>query len=150
MRLSTRGQYGLRAMCVLGIKYGEGNIPLRLIADQENISLQYLEQIFRQLRRAGLVESARGAKGGYHLARDPVDITVGDVVRTLEGPIAPVECLSGGEECSRQDECLTREAWYRLQQSMKEALDGITLGYLCRGKPADQRRDKEKKHESRR
>ena len=128
-------------MCVLGIKHGDGNIPLRRIADEENISLQYLEQIFRELRRDGLVKSERGAKGGYRLARDPETITVGDVVRTLEGPIAPVECLSGDEECSRQQKCLTREAWYRLQQSMTSALDGITLGYLCRGKPLGKEKD---------
>lgn len=134
MRLSTRGQYGLRAMCVLGLGHGDGYLPLRVIADQEGISLQYLEQIFGELRRAGLVESERGARGGYRLARDPSQITVGDVVRTLEGPIAPVECLTGHEECERAECCLTREAWHRLQQSMTEALDGITLAYLCRGK----------------
>lgn len=121
-------------MCVLGLGHGDGYLPLRVIADQEGISLQYLEQIFGELRRAGLVESERGARGGYRLARDPSQITVGDVVRTLEGPIAPVECLTGHEECERAECCLTREAWHRLQQSMTEALDGITLAYLCRGK----------------
>jgi len=134
LRLSTRGQYGLRAMCVLGLNPGETYLPLRIIAQQEGISLQYLEQIFGELRRAGLVESERGARGGYRLARDPACITVGDVVRTLEGPIAPVDCLTGHEECEREGCCLTREAWHRLQQSMTEALDGITLAYLCRGK----------------
>jgi Rrf2 family protein len=116
------------------MRHGEGNVPLRQIAEEEGISLQYLEQIFGELRRAGLVDSERGARGGYRLARDPASITVGDVVRTLEGPIAPVDCLAGAEECARAEGCLTREAWHRLQQSMTAALDGITLAYLCRGR----------------
>lgn len=135
MRISTRGQYGLRAMCVMAMSAGEGPLPLSDIARREGISLQYLGQLFRSLREAGLVESVRGTKGGYVLARSPDDITVGDVVRAVEGPIAPVECLiDDSEPCERKDFCLTREAWARLRDSMETTLDSITLADLCCGK----------------
>ena len=134
MRISTRGQYGLRAMCFLAMNNSRAPTPLRDISEREGISMQYLEQLFRVLREAGLVESVRGAKGGYLLARDPSEISVGDVVRAVEGPIAPVECVDAGEDgecCERQHSCLTRQAWLRLRDSMVETLDSITLSELC-------------------
>lgn len=111
---------------------GRRPIPLRDISNKEGISLQYLEQLFRDLREAGLVESIRGAKGGYILARSPEEITVGDVVRAVEGPIAPVECLlEDAGCCERRDVCLTRGAWERLRDSIEVTLDSITLADLC-------------------
>ncbi|HHV61783.1 MAG TPA: Rrf2 family transcriptional regulator [Firmicutes bacterium] len=138
MRISTRGQYGLRAMCRLVLLQragGSGPVSLRDIAEKEDISSQYLEQLFRGLRGAGLVESVRGAKGGYILARPPEEISVADILRAVEGPIAPVECVESDSVdacCDRKDYCMTREAWIRLRDSMVETLDSINLADLCK------------------
>ncbi|HAA37444.1 MAG TPA: AsnC family transcriptional regulator [Firmicutes bacterium] len=129
MKVSAKGEYGVRAMAILALEFHEGPLPLRVIAERENISLQFLEQIFLPLRRAGLIESVRGAKGGYLLAKSPDQIRVGDILRVLEGPIAPVECVGkgSGKVCDRSDACLTRGIWERLRDSMSEVLNDITL-----------------------
>ncbi|MBS4021624.1 MAG: Rrf2 family transcriptional regulator [Dethiobacter sp.] len=129
MKLSAKGEYGVRALVILALDYRAGPVPLREIAERENISYQFLEQIFAPLRRAGLIESVRGAKGGYTLARAPEKIKVGDIVRTLEGPIAPVDCVVEGNEgkCGRSDACLSRGIWEKLRDRMSEVLDEITL-----------------------
>src|SRR5699024_11022769 len=93
MRLSTRGRYGLKAMYQLAMHYGEGPIHLKQIADKENLSENYLEQLVSQLRREGLLNSVRGAQGGYMLAMPPKDITVGNILRILEGNLAPADCI---------------------------------------------------------
>lgn len=134
MRLSAKGEYGVRAMVILALEYRAGPVPLREISERENISLQFLEQIFPLLRRAGLITSARGAKGGYVLARKPEEIKVGDIIRTLEGPIAPVDCVAEGNiaKCSRTGACLSRGIWEKLRDRMSEVLDEITLAdVLC-------------------
>ena len=132
MRLSTRGEYGLRTMVELAAAYGDGPVSLNQIAKSENISLAYLEQLIAVLRRIGLVESVRGAHGGYQLAMAPDKISVGDVVRALEGPIAPVDCVVEGKEghCGRETACATRSVWVNLRDRMTEALDSVTLADL--------------------
>ncbi|RQD76269.1 MAG: Rrf2 family transcriptional regulator [Candidatus Syntrophonatronum acetioxidans] len=129
MKLSAKGQYGVRAMVVLALNYRAGPMPIKEIAAREGISSQYLEQIFLELRRADLISSVRGARGGYILARNPEDIKIGDIVRVLEGPIAPVECvLEGSEEvCERTGDCLTRGVWEKLRDRITEVLDDISL-----------------------
>ena len=99
----------------------------------QNISLAYLEQIVAPLREAGLVVSTRGAHGGYHLAHDPQAVTVGDILRALEGPIAPVQCVSEvrqGDRCEREEVCLTRQVWEKVRDSIVTALDSTTLANL--------------------
>ena len=129
MKVSAKGEYGVRAMAILALEFHEGPVPLREIAEREDISFQFLEQIFQPLRRAGLIDSVRGAKGGYVLAKAPDKVKVGDVLRALEGPIAPVECVIEGNNnaCGRSAACLTRVVWERLRDSMSEVLDDITL-----------------------
>jgi Rrf2 family protein len=128
VRLSSRSEYGLRALVALAHRDGALPVPLRVIAEEENISEQYLEQIFVELRRAGFVRSVRGAKGGYRLARLPDEIVVGDVVRLLEGSLAPMECLiEDGPGCVREDGCQTRLIWQRVQSSIEDALGRMTL-----------------------
>lgn len=129
MKVSAKGEYGVRAMVILALDFRAGPMPLREIAEREGISYQFLEQIFLPLRRAGLIDSVRGAKGGYVLAKPPDEIKVGDVLRALEGPIAPVECMGEGntDACGRSAGCLTRGIWERLRNSMSEVLDDITL-----------------------
>lgn len=131
MRLSAKGEYGVRAMINLALNYPEGPIPLSQIARMENISRQFLEQIFATLRREGLISSTRGIKGGYSLAHHPEKICVGDIIRALEGPIIPVDCLDerveGGQRCGREDICLARNVWEKLRNHINNLLDNITL-----------------------
>ena len=134
MRLSTRGHYGLKAMFDLAHNYGSGPISLKTVAERQNLSDHYLEQLIAMLRKAGLVKSMRGAKGGYFLAREPSEIRVGDVIRALEGPIAPVHCVSETDpgNCNEADYCITRTVWARVRDGIARVLDSITLADLCR------------------
>lgn len=129
MLISTRGEYGLRAMMVLAAEYSGGPLPLRIIAEKEHLSEQYLEHLFRDLRANGLVESFRGAKGGYKLAKYPEEITVGNVLWALEGSLAPMECVAGEKEvlCRHKDGCPTKFVWEKLKSAMDEVLDTTTL-----------------------
>ena len=129
MRLSTRGQYGVRALVQLAANYDKGPMPLREISKNENISYQYLEQIFLDLKKNELVRSVRGARGGYSLARDPNKITVGDIIRSLEGPIGPVDCVKeeDSKSCERSSICVSRNVWKKLRDRMTEVLDEFTL-----------------------
>lgn len=134
MRLSARVEYGVRAMSVLALHDRSGPLSLREISRSEDISFQFLEQIFLDLRRAGLVGSVRGARGGYYLARKPEQINVGDIVRALEGPITPVNCLAhsdgGGSYCHRSEACRTRHVWEKLRDRINEVLDSVSLDDL--------------------
>jgi Rrf2 family cysteine metabolism transcriptional repressor len=117
----------------LARSYGQGPLPLAEVSRLQNISLAYLEQIVAPLREAGLVVSTRGAHGGYHLAREPHAITVGDILRALEGPIAPVQCVSEvrqADRCEREEVCLTRHVWEKVRDSIVTTLDSTTLSDL--------------------
>ncbi|NLM41487.1 MAG: Rrf2 family transcriptional regulator [Firmicutes bacterium] len=131
MRVSTRGEYGVRAMFDLALNYGSGPIPLRAVAERQLISETYLEQLMGALRKAGLVASKRGAQGGYELAHPPERITIGQVIRVLEGPITPLDCLDsdsgGGPYCDQPEQCVLRGLWKKLQDSMESVLDNTTL-----------------------
>ncbi len=129
MKLSTRGRYGLKAIYELALHYGEGPIPLNEVANKQKLSESYLEQLFLSLRKDKLIKSVRGAQGGYMLNRKPEDITVGDVLRCLEGNIAPALCLEDGvkEECSMSDECITKYVWSEIKNSLDNVIDSITL-----------------------
>ncbi len=137
MRLSSRAEYGMRVMVELAAAHGCGPLSLAQIARSEGLSLSYLEQLIGTLRRSGLVGSVRGARGGYTLARPPDAIRVGDVVRSLEGPIEPVNCLAEGERasiCKRQASCAARAMWECLRDSITETLDSVTLADLIAGR----------------
>ena len=128
MRLSTRSEYGLRAIAALAKTHDGQPVPLREIASSETISEQYLEQIFVDLRRGGFVRSVRGAKGGYLLARQPEEISVGEVLGVLEGDLAPYDCVASEiVECERANFCTTRQVWLKLRDSMMQAMGGMTL-----------------------
>ena len=128
MRLSTRGRYGLKAMYQLAIHYGEGPIPLKQIADKENLSENYLEQLVSQLRKEGLLTSVRGAQGGYMLAIPPREITVGNVLRVLEGDLAPADCIMEEDYgCENEENCVTKLVWIKIKDSIDEVVDSITL-----------------------
>ncbi|WP_342598467.1 Rrf2 family transcriptional regulator [Psychrobacillus sp. FSL H8-0483] len=124
MKFSTKGRYGLTIMVALGKQCGQGPIALRQIAADHNLSEAYLEQIVSPLRNAGLVKSVRGAYGGYMLSKAPNEITTGDVIRVLEGPIQIVEGID--EEAPPQ-----RELWLRIRDAVKNVLDTTTIEDLA-------------------
>lgn len=133
MKVSTKGRYGLRLMFDLAVHYEEGLLPLKEIARREEISSKYLEQIVMQLSRAGLVRSVRGSQGGYSLGREPENITVGTVLRVLEGSLDPVDCVSDDTSpCSRADNCVTMEVWRSIKDAVDEVVDSITLADLVK------------------
>jgi Rrf2 family cysteine metabolism transcriptional repressor len=125
MKISTKGRYGLTIMIDLAKKYGEGPISLKSIAQSHELSEHYLEQLISPLRNARLVKSTRGAYGGYVLADQPANITAGDVIRVLEGPISVVEGIE--EERPAQ-----RQLWTRIRDAVQEVLDSTTLEDLVR------------------
>lgn len=129
LKLSTRGQYGVKAMFDLAQHSGEGPISLKSIAERQEISEHYLEQLISGLRKAGLVRSVRGAQGGYVLGREADKIRVGDVIRILEGPIAPVDCVSEEDHecCQKAKYCVTRTIWEKMRDSITDVVDSITL-----------------------
>jgi Rrf2 family cysteine metabolism transcriptional repressor len=128
VRLSTKGRYGVRAMFVLAQHFGQGPLPLKQIAEEQNLSEAYLEQLLAELRKANLLESVRGAQGGYLLAREPENITVGDIIRVMEGPIGPAQCVTGDEDaCSQAERCVTHLIWTRIRDCLNEELDSISL-----------------------
>ena len=139
MMFSTKAEYGVRVMAHLAKRGGDDPISLGSIADAEGLPLAYLEHLVQRLRKAGLVESRRGAHGGYTLARDAGDITMAEVVRALEGAIAPIECITadpdGGLICVREgeaghDPCPTKLLWTRVQGSIVRTLNEMTLDDL--------------------
>jgi Rrf2 family protein len=113
----------------LAIRYGQGPVSIKEIAERQFISEPYLEQLFASLRKAGLITSIRGAQGGYKLAYHPKDITVGNVIRVLEGPIAPTDCVMERDAtfCEKSNICVTREIWEKIRDSVNKVIDGITL-----------------------
>ena len=130
MKVSTKGRYGLRAMIELAENNKEGPVPLREISENQDISEQYLEQIFVKLRKKELVKSVRGAYGGYLLKKTPSEICIGDIIRALEGPIAPSDCLLEEESCSSSGGCVARILWKKVRDSINEVLDSMTLEEL--------------------
>lgn len=126
MILSTKGRYGLKAVFELSLNYGSGPVSLKKISDKYNISENYLEQLFAKLKKKGYIETVRGAQGGYMLAMDPKEITVGMILRTLEGEMTTSECLSK-EVCSRESICATRVIFEKIEKSINNVIDNITL-----------------------
>lgn len=129
MILSTKGRYGLKMMLELALSYGNGTISLKDIAKKLSLSDTYLEQLISHLRKAGYVNGIRGAQGGYELSKNPCNITVGEIIRTLEGPLAPSECVVDEDEpgCSKADYCVTRIIWEKIMEGINNVVDGITL-----------------------
>jgi Rrf2 family protein len=133
MRITTKGEYGLRVMAELARHFGQGHTPLSEVARRQGLPLAYLEQIIAPLRKAGLVKSKRGAKGGYALAQEPEAITMGEIMRALEVTISPVECLLESVElecCEVSETCSTRVVWKRVRDGIAEILDSTTLADL--------------------
>ncbi len=127
MKLSSRSRYGFRAILELAVEYGNGPLQIKTIAQREDISNKYLEQLVAMLKASGLVRSIRGPKGGYELTRPPRDVKLSDVFTTLEGPVVTVECLEHPEFCPRCTECVTRDVWAQIQSAIMGVLESMTL-----------------------
>lgn len=128
MKISTKGRYALRMLIDLAEHKDDGFITLKEIADRQDISKKYLEQIVPLLNRSGILLANRGFQGGYRLAKDPQNYTVGEVLRLTEGDLAPVACLAKNTgTCPRHEECATVSLWQGLAKVINEYLDGITL-----------------------
>ena len=132
MKLSTKGRYGLRALIDLAQYSGEAPVSITSISARQELSERYLEQLMSMLKKAGLVKSIRGAGGGYVLAKDMAEISVGDVLRALEGSLEPVECagLEPDGGCKAADYCVTKYVWQRINDSISRTVDEIRLDQL--------------------
>ena len=130
MKLSTRSRYGTRALIDIAMNASGRPVLLRDVARRQEISTMYLEHLITPLISAGIVRSTRGAKGGVWLARAPEDIKLSEIIRLLEGSMAPVECVDDPNFCPRHDFCVTIEVWRELKGAMNEVLDGKTLADL--------------------
>jgi Rrf2 family transcriptional regulator, cysteine metabolism repressor len=133
MKVSTRGEYGVRAMVALARHFGEGPMSIADIARASSVPATYLEQLIAPLRRADLVHSKRGAHGGYVLARPPQDVRIGEIYRVMEGPVAPMDCVSedvADQTCPLIDNCETRPIWLKMRDSIVDVLDSTTLADL--------------------
>ncbi len=129
MQLNTQSRYALRATLELAKDYNK-SIPLSKISENQFLSVRYLEQIFAKLKKAGIVESVRGVKGGYYLAKEPKNISVGEIVEIFE-TFYPTECLKTNE-CDMIEQCLTKNLWSRLKVSIDEVLYKTTLADLLK------------------
>lgn len=134
MKLSTKGRYGLTIMIDLAINYGNGPLSLKSIAEKHQLSDHYLEQLVSPIRNAGLVRSVRGAYGGYILTKSPEEINAADIIRILEGPIGPVECIAETNpvKCDKYDNCVKKNLWIKMRDSIIEILEGTSLADLAR------------------
>jgi Rrf2 family protein len=135
MKLSLRGEYALRALLVLGLDYGPSVVQIQTISRRQNIPKRFLEQILNDLKSAGFVQSKRGVAGGYRLARPPEEITLAAVVRHIEGPLAPVGCVSRHfyKKCSCPDEtrCAIRSVMKEIRDAIVEIAERVTIAELC-------------------
>ncbi|NLG50986.1 MAG: Rrf2 family transcriptional regulator [Chloroflexi bacterium] len=133
MKFSAKERTGLRAMVEFARQHGQGPIPLSEIARLQDLPLPYLERVAASLRNAGLLDSVRGAAGGYSLARDPESISIGDIFRAVEGSLTSLECLDEeGGHCERESICAARMVWQKVSDRLHETLDNTSLSDLLR------------------
>ena len=130
MKLSTRSRYGARILVDLARHNGQGPVQIGEISKRQDISVKYLEQLIRPLKQASIVTSVRGPKGGHLLAKNPKNITLGQIVRLFEGQTELVECISNPEQCNMSDDCQVRLAWKEATRVLYEKLDSTTISDL--------------------
>ncbi len=130
MKLSTRSRYGTRMMLDLAKRFDQGPVQICEISKRESISVKYLEQLIIPLKKAGFIKSLRGPKGGHMLSRSPDRITVGDIVRILEGGVDLINCIENPDLCEKTGHCLTRDVWGEATRVLYEKLDSFTLSAI--------------------
>ncbi len=135
MKISTKGRYALRMLLDLAQHMEQGYVPLKDIAERQNLSKKYLEQIVPVLNKSEMLQTNRGFQGGYRLAKAPDEYTVGEILRLTEGNLAPVACLADDpNQCLRREECITLPVWEGLYRAIAEYLDSITLQDILEGR----------------
>ncbi len=132
MKISTKGRYALRVMIDLAINSNGEYVPVKNIADRQEISKKYLEQIMTMLTKAELIETTRGNIGGYKLTRCPKEYKIGDILRATEGDLAPLDCLTNDNTCTRKENCKTYSFWLGLDNVINEYIDSKTLEDLIK------------------
>ena len=132
MKISTKGRYALRVMLDLAINNDGNFTSLKDIANRQEISNKYLEQIIAMLNKAGYLETARGNNGGYKLAKKPSEYIIGDILRATEGDLTPIYCLTEEGECKRKENCKTYSFWKGLDKTINEYVDSKTLEDLMK------------------
>lgn len=135
MRISARGDYATRAVLDLALKYNEGGVSkIHSIAERQHIPIKYLENILLSLKKAGILRSKRGNKGGYYLARPPEKITLGEVIRIIDGPLAPIDCASrtAYEACSEEPACRLKSVWVKVRNALSDIIDNTTFADVCK------------------
>jgi len=130
MQLSTRSRYGARAVLDIALHAQDGPVTLGEIARRQDVSTKYLGHIVNPLIAAGILESIRGPRGGYVMGRAPEDTRLGDIIRTLDGSMAPARCVDRPGNCSRAPTCAMREVWTRIKDELEAAVDRITVADL--------------------
>jgi Rrf2 family protein len=133
MRISTKGDYATRALQDLTLHYGSGPIPIEKVAERQHLPVRYLEQLLLTLKRAGLLQSKRGVNGGYTLAKPPDQITLGQILRAVDGPVEPIYCLeeASRDRCGQEAACVLREVWAEVHRAVANIVDRTTLQDVC-------------------
>ena len=127
MKLSTKTRYAMRAILELADNFGKGPLQTGVVAEHQDISVKYLEQLMASLKSAGLIRSQRGAKGGYMLAQPPDKVKLSDIFDVFEGPVVTVECVTNENYCARAADCIARQVWSEVQRAIKNVLQSMTL-----------------------
>lgn len=131
MKVSTKGDYGVRALIELAHRYGQGPVQSAEIASRQEVPEPYLDQLLTTLRRAGLIRSVRGPQGGHTLIREPRELRLSEVMVALEGSLAPIACVDDPGACTREGGCVQREVWERVRDATQEILENVTIGDLA-------------------
>ena len=137
MKVSTKGDYGVRALVELAHHFGEGPVQSAGIASRQEIPEPYLDQLLTTLRRAGFIRSVRGPQGGHALIREPHDVKLSEVMISLEGSLAPIACVDDPDACTRDGGCVQREVWEQVRDATQAILENVSIGDLA---------DKERRH----
>ena len=129
MKISTRGDYATRALQELALHHDQGPLSVEVIAKRQQLPVRYLEQLLLVLKRAGFIGSRRGVNGGYFLAKSPREITLGEVLRAVDGPVAPIFCVTSGkrEVCPLEGACALQEVWAQVREAVSKIVDTTTL-----------------------
>ncbi|HSB73280.1 MAG TPA: Rrf2 family transcriptional regulator [Candidatus Methylomirabilis sp.] len=133
MRISTKGDYATRALQDLALQYDKGPVPIEAIARRQALPVRYLEQLLLTLKRAGFLGSKRGVNGGYYLAKPPREITLGQILRAVDGPIVPIYCVDEAprEHCEHESTCVLRDVWGDVRDAVSGIVDHTTLEDIC-------------------
>jgi Rrf2 family protein len=133
MKISTKGDYATRALQDLALHYERGPVPVEAIAGRQSLPVRYLEQLLLTLKRAGFLMSKRGVNGGYYLAKPPREITLGQIIRAVDGPTVPIFCVADTprERCVQETACVLREVWAEVRDAVSGIVDHVTLEDLC-------------------